>query len=331
MSVEKRPHDRGGAPLAEHHHHDHDHSHGHAHGGGHAHAHAPKDFGVAFAIGVALNLGFVIVEASYGLLANSIALVADAGHNLGDVLGLAMAWIAMALARRAPSRTHTYGLRRGTILAALMNAVLLLVTVGAIAVEGFRRLFEPGEVAGVTVMVVAAAGIVVNGVTAWLFASGRKGDINLRAAFMHMAADALVSLGVVIAGGVILLTGWTRLDPLVSLAVAAVLLMGTWSLLRDSVDMALDAVPAGIKLDEVGAFLKQQPGVAAIHDLHVWPMSTTETALTCHCLIPDGHPGDEFLVRLARELQERFGIGHATIQVEVDEHVACALETDRVV
>jgi cobalt-zinc-cadmium efflux system protein len=234
--------------MAGHEHHDHD-GHGHAHGAGHAQAHAPKDFGAAFSIGAALNLGFVITEVIYGLLANSIALVADAGHNLGDVLGLVMAWAATVLARRAPSRTYTYGLRRGTILAALANAVLLLVTVGAIAVEGVRRLIEPSEVASVTVMVVAAVGIVINGVTAWLFASGRRGNINLRAAFMHMAYDALVSAGVVAAGGVILLTGWTRLDPLVSLAIAVVIVVGTWNLLRDSVGMALDAVPAGIKPD----------------------------------------------------------------------------------
>jgi cobalt-zinc-cadmium efflux system protein len=320
-----------------HDHDDHDHSHDHGHDahahahGAHAHAHAPKDFGMAFAIGVVLNLGFVIVEFVYGLLANSIALVADSGHNLGDVLGLAMAWTAMILARRAPSQTLTYGLRRGTILAALMNAMLLLLTVGAIAVEGVRRLFEPSAVAGVTVMVVAAAGIVVNGVTAWLFASGRKGDINLRGAFLHMASDALVSLGVVIAGAMILATGWTWLDPLVSVVIAIIILWGTWGLLRDSLAMALDAVPGGIKLDEVRAFLERQPGVSGIHDLHIWPMSTTETALTCHCLLPGGHPGDEFLVRLAKELQERYGIGHATIQVEVDERVLCALESDRAV
>ncbi len=232
---------------------------------------------------------------------------------------------------KAPSRTLTYGLRRGTILAALMNAVLLLVTVGAIAVEGFRRLFEPAAVAGVTVMAVAAAGILVNGVTAWLFASGRKGDINLRGAFMHMASDALVSVGVVIAGAIILATGWTWLDPLVSVVIAALILWGTWGLLRDSLAMALDAVPTSIKLDEVRAFLEQQPGVLEVHDLHIWPMSTTETALTCHCLLPGGHPGDEFLVRLAHDLEARFGIGHATIQVEVNAHVACALEPDRVV
>jgi cobalt-zinc-cadmium efflux system protein len=319
--------------MTGHEHHDHGGHEGndHAHGGEHSHVHAPKNFGTAFAIGTALNLGFVIVEVIYGLLANSMALVADAGHNLGDVLGLVMAWIATLLARRRPSQTYTYGLRRGTILAALANAVLLLVTVGAIAVEGVRRLISPGEVASVTVMVVAAVGIVVNGVTAWLFASAREGDINLRAAFLHMAYDALVSVGVVAAGGVILLTGWTRLDPLVSLAIAAVILVGTWGLLRGSVGMALDAVPIEIKPDEVTRFLLQQPGVAAIHDLHIWPMSTTDTALTCHCLMPGGHPGDEFLVRLAHELREHFSIGHATIQVEVNKDIACVLEPDHVV
>jgi cobalt-zinc-cadmium efflux system protein len=302
------------------------HGHHHDHGAGHVHAPAPKDFGAAFAIGTALNLGFVIIEVIYGLLANSMALVADAGHNLGDVLGLVMAWAATVLARRAPSLNYTYGLRRGTILAALANAMLLLVAVGAIAIEGVQRLIAPSEVASVTVMVVAALGVVINGVTAWLFASGRKGDINVRAAFVHMAYDALVSIGVVAAGGVIFLTGWTRLDPLVSLAIAMVILAGTWSLLRDSIGMSLDAVPAGIKPGEVEEFLKAQPGVAAIHDLHIWPMSTTDTALTCHCLMPGGHPGDEFLVRLAHQLHEHFSIGHVTIQVEVDEHIACALE-----
>lgn len=305
--------------------------HDHSNHAGHNRMPASKDFGVAFAVGTALNIGFVIVEAGYGLLANSMALIADAGHNLGDVLGLVMAWVATVLARRAPSQTHTYGLRRGTILAALANAVLLLVAVGAIVVEGVRRLIEPSEVASVTVMVVAGIGIVVNGVTAWLFASGSKEDINLRGAFLHMVYDAFVSLGVVVAGGVILLTGWTRLDPLVSLAVAVVILAGTWSLLRQSIGMSLDAVPIGVNPEEVSAFLTQQPGVTAIHDLHIWPMSTTETAVTCHCLMPGGHPGDEFLVHLAHELQERFGIGHATIQVEIQAHIPCVLEPDHVV
>jgi cobalt-zinc-cadmium efflux system protein len=300
-----------------------------AHAAGHTHR--PKDFGAAFAIGTVLNVGFVILEAIYGVLANSLALLSDAGHNFGDVLSLVLAWGAAVLARRAPSQTHTYGLRRGTILAALANAMLLLVTVGAIAVEGVRRAIEPGEVAGLTIIVVAGAGIVVNGMTAWLFASGRKGDINLRAAFLHMTYDALVSFGVVVAGALILLTGWTRVDPVVSLAIAVIILVSTWGLLRESVGMSLDAVPVGITTEEVASFLKRQPGVSALHDLHVWPLSTSETALSCHCLMPGGHPGDEFLVWLAQELHERFGIGHATIQVEVDERVYCALEPDHIV
>lgn len=291
----------------------------------------PKDFGRAFAFGIALNSGFVIIEVVYGFLANSMALLADAGHNFSDVLGLVMAWIATLLARRLPSQTHTYGMRRGTILAALANAVLLLVAVGAIILEAVRRLLEPADVAGGTVMWVAAIGIAVNGVTAWLFASGRKGDLNVRGAFLHMVYDALVSLGVVIAGGAVLLTGWRWLDPLVSLAVAAVILLGSWKLLRDAVSMALDAVPDGLRLGEIGDFLRQLPGVSAIHDLHVWPMSTTENALTCHCVMLGGHPGDVFLIELARELKKRFKIDHATIQIEVHANNACALEPAHVV
>ena len=318
--------------MSEHDHSDHDdHDHEHESGAGHSHSHQPKDFGAAFAVGTILNLGFVSVELIYGLLSNSIALVADAGHNFGDVLGLIMAWVASVLAQRAPSQTHTYGLRRGTILAALANAVLLLVAVGAIAVEGIRRLIEPSEVAGITVIVVAGVGILVNGITAWLFASGRKGDINLRAAFLHMAYDALVSLGVVIAGGIILLTGWTRIDPIVSLIVAVVILIGSWGLMRDSIKMSVDAVPPGLKLVEISAFLQQQPGVRAVHDLHVWSMSTTEVALTCHCSMPGGHPGDEALARLALDLKNRFKIDHSTIQVEIDENSVCVLEPDHVV
>jgi cobalt-zinc-cadmium efflux system protein len=309
----------------------HDHKHGHAHATSAGGAHAPRDFGAALAAGAILNFGFVGVELFYGLLANSNALVADAAHNLGDALGLLLAWFASALARRAPSDTHTYGMRRGTILAALANAVLLLVAVGAITVEGITRLLHPAAVVGVTVMVVAAAGIVVNGVTAWLFASGRKADINIRAAFLHMAYDALISLAVVAAGALILLTGWVRLDAVVSLGVAIVILVGSWKLLRDSLGMSLDAVPVDLKLAEVRALISEQAGVTAIHDLHIWPLSTTETALTCHCLMPGGHPGDDALVHLAHELNERFGIAHTTIQVEVDEHVACALEPDHVV
>jgi len=233
----------------------HDHEAGNPHTAGAGLAHAPKDFGAAFAIGIALNLSFVGLEVVYGLLGHSVALVADAGHNLCDVLGLAMAWAASLLARRLPSETHTYGLPRGTILAALANAMLLLIAVGAITVEGVRRLVEPTPVASVTVIVVAALGTVVNGVTALLFLSGRNGDINLRAAFLHMAYGALVSLGAVVAGTVMWITGWTRLDPLVSLAIASVILVGTWSLLREAVGMSLDAVPTGVKPNEVSAFL----------------------------------------------------------------------------
>ena len=318
--------------------HDHDHDgHGHAHGHGHSHSHShghatvQTDFSAAFMVGITLNLGFVLVEAFYGLLAHSVALVADAGHNFGDALGLAMAWIAAILARRQPSATHTYGLRRGTILAALLNAMLLLVAVGAIAVEGVQRLIEPQAVATRTVMVVAAIGILINGFTAWMFASGRRGDINLRAAFLHMSYDALISLGVVVSAVIIMQTGWTRLDPLVSLVIAAIILAGTWTLLRDSLGMSMDAVPPGLKKDEVGAFLMTCPGVTAIHDLHIWSMSTTETALTCHLLIPGGHPGDQALARLAQQLQERYRIGHVTVQVETDAQVACALEPDHIV
>ncbi len=298
---------------------------------GHHHDHAPKNFGAAFATGIALNAAFVAVEAIYGLLAHSMALVADAGHNLGDVLGLVMAWVATILARRPPSAAYTYGLRRGTILAALANAVLLLVAIGAITIEAVRRLIDPAPVATTTVIVVAAIGILVNGATAWLFAAGRHGDINVRAAFVHMAGDALVSLGVVIAGAVILYTGWVRLDPIASLAIAAVILASTWSLLRDSLCLSLDGVPPSIEPAAIRAFLAQQPGVQHLHDLHVWPMSTTETALTCHLVMPGGHPGDQALATLADALHHRFDIDHTTIQIEIDMTTVCRLAPEHVI
>jgi cobalt-zinc-cadmium efflux system protein len=315
-----------------HDHHDHDHGHdhsGHSHGSGHVHA--PASFGKAFAIGIALNVGFVVVEAIYGVLSNSVALLADAGHNLGDVLGLAVAWLASELVKRAPSDRFTYGLRGSSILAALFNAVFLLVTVGAISWEAIQRLGSPEPVAEKTVMIVAAIGIVVNGVTAWLFASGGKHDINLRGAFLHMASDALVSAGVVIAGLVILLTNWLWLDPVVSLAINAIIIWGTWGLLRDSLGMSMAAVPAQIDPAKLRAFLAQGAGVAAIHDLHVWPMSTTEIAMTCHLVMPAGHPGDAFLHDLAVELAKRFKINHPTIQIEIEPHLGCALAPDDVV
>ena len=312
--------------------HDHDHDHGHGHGGrGHRHAHATADYGAAFAVGVALNLAFVAIEAAYGLIAGSVALLSDAGHNLGDVLGLAAAWLASVLVKRAPTARFTYGLRGSSILAALFNAVVLLLTVGAISLEALQRLADPAPVAGGIVMVVAAIGIVVNGVTAWLFASGSKDDINLRGAFLHMASDALVSAGVVAAGLVILLTGWLWLDPLTSLAVNLVIVWGTWGLLRDSLSMSMAAAPSGVDPAGVRAFLASRPGVAAVHDLHVWPISTTETALTCHLVMPGGHPGDPFLHALAAELASRFRIGHSTVQVETDPDGACTLAPDEVV
>lgn len=312
------------------HRHDHDDHSGHDHGSS-GHNHAPKDFGVAFAIGTALNVGFVVVEAGYGFAANSMALLADAGHNLSDVFGLLAAWGAATLAKKAPTARYTYGLRSSSILAALANAILLLVAVGAISWEAVQRFWHPEPVAGVTVMAVATVGIVINSVTALMFISGSKDDINLRAAYVHMASDAVVSLGTVLAGLAIVLTGWLVLDPLVSLAIAGVIVWGTWSLLRDSVNLALHAVPSGIEPATVRGFLAGLPGVTRLHDLHIWPMSTTETALTCHLVMPDGHPGDRFLAETCRALHERFKIAHATLQIERGDVGVCALEPDHVV
>jgi cobalt-zinc-cadmium efflux system protein len=304
----------------------------HAHDHEHDERPAGAGYGTAFAVGLALNLGFVAIEAGFGFLANSVALIADAGHNLGDALGLAIAWGASILARLEPSHRFTYGLRSSSILAALFNAVVLLIAVGAIAVEAVDRLMAPIAVASRTVMVVAAAGIAVNGVSALLFRRGRRGDLNIRAAFQRMLADAAVSLGVVLAGAVILVTGWLWLDPAASLVVAAVIIFGSWRLLRDAVNLALHGVPAGIDADAVRRHLGTLAGVAQVHDLHIWPMSTTETALTCHLIMPMGHPGDEMLAALAHELQARFAIDHATIQVETgDPDHPCKLVPDHVV
>jgi cobalt-zinc-cadmium efflux system protein len=280
---------------------------------------------------MALNLGFVIVEALYGLMSNSMALLADAGHNLGDVLGLGVAWLASVLAGRAPTARFTYGLRGSSILAALFNAVFLLVIIGGLSWEALRRLGSPEPVAGKTMMAVAAIGILVNGLTAWLFASGRKDDLNLRGAFLHMASDALVSVGVVAGGLLILLTGWLWVDPLVSLVINGVIVWGTWGLLRDAVEMSMAAAPAEIDPAAVRKFLVGRTGVVAAHDLHIWSMSTTETALTCHLVMPDGHPGDAFLHDLARDLAKRFKIIHTTVQIEIDPHMVCALAPDEVV
>jgi cobalt-zinc-cadmium efflux system protein len=301
--------------------------HDHEHGDGlPGHSHAPKDFGFAFALGTALNVGFVVLEALAGLAANSMALLADAGHNLSDVLGLLMAWGASVLMKRRPTRQYTYGFGSSTILAALANAVLLLVAVGAIAWEAVERLTAPPPVTGMTMIIVAGLGILVNGFTAWLFASGSSHDLNIRGAYLHMAADAAISFGVVVAGILMLMTGWNWLDPVVSLVIVALIIWGTWGLLRDSTRLALHGVPAGIDPAQVQTRLAALPGVASLHDLHIWPMSTTETALTCHLIMPGGHPGDAFILQATQMLNDEFQIRHATLQFEVGNDVPCGLE-----
>lgn len=291
----------------------------------HGHQHGKPDFNRAFVIGAALNLAFVILEAGWGLWANSLALLADAGHNLSDVLSLLLAWGANYLARRPPSARRTYGLRRSSILAALLNAIVLLLAIGGIAWEAIRRFANPEPVSGWVVVGVALAGVVVNGVTAFLFASGRRHDLNVRGAFLHMAADAGVSAGVALAGLLIYLTGWLWLDPAASLLVVAVVAVATWGLFRESLDVALDAVPAGIDPGAVEAYLAGLPGIAAVHDLHVWGMSTTETALTAHLIKPDGRLDDDLLRQAVAELRTRFGIMHVTLQFEQSAGCSCPL------
>ena len=274
-------------------------------------------------------MGFVIVEAGYGFWANSMALLADAGHNFSDVLGLVIAWAGAALSKAEPSGRFTYGLKGSSILAALTNGVLLLVAVGAILLEAIQRFFHPAPVSGAGVMVVAAIGIVINGVTALLFARGRKGDVNIRGAYLHMAADAAVSAAVVIAGGLILLTGRLWIDPLASIGIALVVLWGTYGLLRESISMSLFAVPASLEVEEVERELLSLPGVTKVHDLHVWHLSTTDTALTAHLFVPGGHPGDDFLHGAADRMAETFQIGHSTFQVETADPEDCRLHDDK--
>ena len=306
--------------------------HGHdKHGHTHGHSHAPTDFGRAFVIGIALNAAFVVAEVVFGLAGHSVALLADAGHNLSDVLGLLVAGGAHLLSRRAPTGRFTYGFGSSSILAALFNAAFLLIVIGGLSWEAIGRFAHPEPVAAGTVMAVAAVGIAVNGVCAWLFAAGQQGDINLRGAFAHMLADALVSVGVVVAGLVILLTGWLWVDPLTSLVVNAVIVYGTWSLLRDSSNLAMGAVPPGIEPDAVRRFLVERPGVASLHDLHIWPISTTDTALTAHLVMPQGHPGDQALMAMCDTLRDRYRIGHSTLQVETDAATACRLAPEHVV
>lgn len=309
--------------MGSHHGHSH-HSHEHA---GHD-QHAPADFGKAFLIGMLLNTGFIVAEVIYGLRANSLALLADAGHNASDVLGLFLAWGATLLAKRKPTARYTYGLRSSSILAALVNAIFLLVACGGIGWEAFTRLQNPQPIANQLVMIVAGIGMVINGVTAWLFMSGRKEDLNIRGAYLHMAADALVSLGVVISGAVMMVTGWMWLDPAVSFVIALVIIVGTGSLLKDSFNLALHAAPKHIHPAKVRAYLASLPQVKDVHDLHIWAMSTNETALTAHIRVADQHPGDLFLKNIAQELEHRFRIGHSTIQIEVGDHTECKLAPD---
>ncbi len=298
-------------------------AHDHSHSSVPGHVHVPADFGHAFRIGIVLNMAFLLVEGAIGLAAGSMALLADAAHNLSDVLGLIIAWGGAALAKVPPSKRFTYGLRSSTILAALLNALLLMAVVGGIAMEAIQRIGDPQPVPGAAVMIVAAIGIVINGATALLFFRGRHGDINIRGAYLHMAADAGVSAGVVVAGGLILLTGLAWIDPAVSLIIAVAIFWSTWSLLRDSVTMSLAGVPFEIDPDEVEAELMKSAGVERVHDLHIWPMSTTEVALTAHLVVPSGTDGDTFLEDVRHRLEHRFHIRHVTLQVERGPEVEC--------
>ncbi len=281
----------------------------------HGHSHAPANFDRAFGIGIALNIAFVAIEAFYGWKIDSLALLADAGHNLSDVIGLVLAWGGALAGRLRPDARHTYGWKRASILAAFINALLLLVAMGSLAWEAVHRLQTPQPVEGVTIMVVAGIGIVVNSATALLFMRGREDDLNIRGAFLHMASDALVSAGVVVAGGLALWFGWTRLDPMVSLLIATVIVVGTWNLFKQSLHLLFDGVPEGVDLHAVQELLEALPGVERVHDLHVWAMGTSQIAMTAHLVMPQGHADDAFLKYATDELHEHFGIEHATIQV----------------
>lgn len=292
-----------------HHHHDRGHDHDHHH------HHAPGDFNRAFALGIALNLGFVVIEAGAGWQINSLALLADAAHNLSDVAGLLLAWMAALATRLQPDTRHTYGWRRASILAAFANAILLLVAMGSLGLEAVQRLAAPEPTEGWTLIAVASMGIVINSATALLFLRDRAHDLNVRGAFLHMAADALVSLGVVVGGALYLWQGWAWLDPVISLAIAVVIVVGTWGLLRQSVHLLFDGVPEHVDLPALHAWLAACPGVARVDDLHVWALSTTQIALTAHLVMPQGHPGDAFLRETTEGLLARFGIAHPTLQI----------------
>ncbi len=282
----------------------------------HDHNHQISNYNRAFAIGVMLNVIFVAIEAGYGVAAGSLALIADAGHNLTDVLSLLLAWGAGLLATKPATEKRTYGFRKVTIMASLASAILLLVALGGITWEAIGRFFDPKPVEGMTVIAVAAIGVVINTITALLFVSGQKHDLNIRGAFLHMAADAGVSFGVVVAGIIIMVTGWLLIDPLISLLIVAVILVGTWSLLRDSMNLAIDSVPKGIDIAGIKRYLTSLENVSQIHDLHVWPLSTTEVALSVHLIMIDDSLNNDFLPKLQQQLHDRFSIEHSTIQVE---------------
>jgi cobalt-zinc-cadmium efflux system protein len=305
----------------------HDHRHhnhaGHNHGA-HGHAHSPASYDGAFAFGIGLNVCFVLVELGVGLSINSLALIADAGHNATDVLGLLLAWGATALGRLQPKGRFTFGFGQATILASLVNALLILVAAGVIGWEAIHRFANPSPPNGILVMVVAAIGVAINLGTAWLFSRGRKTDINIEGAFLHMLWDGLVSLSVILAGGAILLTRQAWIDPAISLVVVAVMVAGTWHLLVASSSLSLGASPPGVDLTAVMDWLAALPGVASVHDLHVWPLSTTQAALSAHLVMPNGHPGDAAIAAIATELEAHYGLSHVTIQIELGDGPACS-------
>ncbi len=293
------------------------------------HHHLINNYNRSFAIGIALNVIFVIIEVGYGLLADSLALIADAGHNFSDVLSLMLAWGASYLSTKHPTHKRTYGLRKVTIMASLVSAVLLLVALGGIAWESIERLSSPEPVNGMIIIVVAAIGVVINTATALLFVKGQKHDLNIRAAYLHMAADAAISLGVVVAGIAIMITGWLWLDPLISLFIVLFILIGTWSLLKDSIDLSIDAVPQGIDVHHIKNYLTGLQNVTEIHDLHIWAISTTEVALTVHLVTTHELVDNCFLEKIQAHLHHHCGISHATIQIENEaDDYTCVLNRD---
>ncbi len=297
--------------------------HQHGHGHNHSHQHAPQSFNLAFALAVFLNLGFTLIEAIYAISANSMSLLADAGHNLGDVLGLVLAWVASWLMTKAATQRYSYGYKRMSIIAAIVNALILVGTSAIIAYESILKLLSPQPVNEMTVIIIAAIGIIINGSTAMMFIRGSKDDLNIKGAFLHLAADAGISLGVVVAGIIILYTGWMPLDPIVGLLIVVAILVGTWGLLRDSINLILDAVPHGLEIKKVHAYLMQLPGVEAVHDLHVWGLSTKEIAMTAHLCVPGQSFSNKVYEKINDDLNTQFNISHVTLQVEQDSEHPC--------